>query len=40
MNCAPPNLPVPLRYAVGFAMFYLTVLFGEFGGAQFIYFRF
>jgi alginate O-acetyltransferase complex protein AlgI len=37
---ALPNLPVPLRYAVGFAMFYLTILFGEFGGAQFIYFRF
>ena len=37
---ALPKLPVPLRYAVGFALFYLTALFGEFGGAQFIYFRF
>jgi alginate O-acetyltransferase complex protein AlgI len=37
---ALPHLPVPLRYGVGFALFYLTVFFGEFGGAQFIYFRF
>jgi hypothetical protein len=28
------------RYAVYGALFYLIVLFGSFGGAQFIYFQF
>lgn len=37
---AVPRLPRPLRYAVIVGLAYLTVLFGEFGGAQFIYFQF
>ena len=37
---AVPTLPVVLRYAVFVALGYLTVLFGEFAGAQFIYFQF
>ena len=32
-----PAIP---RYAVYAAVFYLIVLFGSFGGAQFIYFQF
>jgi hypothetical protein len=34
------RLPAPVRYSVYAAMFYLTVLFGDFAGAQFIYFQF
>ena len=37
---ALPKIAVPLRYALCLALFYLTAFFGEFGGAQFIYFRF
>jgi D-alanyl-lipoteichoic acid acyltransferase DltB (MBOAT superfamily) len=37
---APLDLPWPLRYAVFGAVFYLTLLFGDFEGAQFIYFQF
>ncbi len=37
---ALPKLSAPVRYALCFSLFYLTVFFGEFGGAQFIYFRF
>jgi alginate O-acetyltransferase complex protein AlgI len=33
-------LPLAPRYAVYVALAFLTVLFGEFGGAQFIYFQF
>ena len=28
------------RYAICLALFYVTVLWGEFGGGEFIYFRF
>ena len=34
------SLPVAVRYSVYAAMIYLTVLFGDFAGAQFIYFQF
>lgn len=37
---AVPKLPLVARYAVFVALAYLTVLFGEFGGSQFIYFQF
>jgi hypothetical protein len=37
---AVPTLPLLARYAVFVALAYLTLLFGEFGGAQFIYFQF
>jgi alginate O-acetyltransferase complex protein AlgI len=37
---AVPKLPLVARYAVCVALVYLTVLFGEFGGSQFIYFQF
>ena len=37
---AVPALPLVARYAVFVALAYLTLLFGEFGGAQFIYFQF
>ncbi len=37
---AVPKLPLVARYAVLVALAYLTVLFGEFGGSQFIYFQF
>ena len=37
---AIPRLPVGVRYSVYVALAYLTVLFGEFGGSQFIYFQF
>ncbi len=37
---AVPRLPLVARYAVCVALVYLTVLFGEFGGSQFIYFQF
>ena len=35
-----PKLPRPVRYSVYAATFYLTMLFGNFGGAEFIYFQF
>jgi D-alanyl-lipoteichoic acid acyltransferase DltB (MBOAT superfamily) len=35
-----PTLPVGVRYSVYAATFYLTLLFGNFGGAEFIYFQF
>ena len=35
-----PKLPVVVRYSVYAATFYLTILFGNFGGAEFIYFQF
>jgi D-alanyl-lipoteichoic acid acyltransferase DltB (MBOAT superfamily) len=35
-----PRLPVGVRYSVYAATFYLTLLFGNFGGAEFIYFQF
>jgi alginate O-acetyltransferase complex protein AlgI len=34
------NLPQPVRYALYGAVFYLVLLFGDFQGAQFIYFQF
>jgi alginate O-acetyltransferase complex protein AlgI len=34
------TLPVAVRYSVYAAMLYLTVLFGDFAGSQFIYFQF
>jgi D-alanyl-lipoteichoic acid acyltransferase DltB (MBOAT superfamily) len=34
------RLPVGVRYSVYAATFYLTMLFGNFGGAEFIYFQF
>jgi alginate O-acetyltransferase complex protein AlgI len=37
---AIPKLPLLPRYAVYGALFYLILLFGSFGGAQFIYFQF
>ena len=35
-----PKLPVGVRYSLYAATFYLTMLFGNFGGAEFIYFQF
>jgi alginate O-acetyltransferase complex protein AlgI len=35
-----PRLPIAVRYSVYAAAFYLTMLFGNFGGAEFIYFQF
>jgi alginate O-acetyltransferase complex protein AlgI len=35
-----PRLPAVVRYSVYAAAFYLTMLFGNFGGAEFIYFQF
>jgi alginate O-acetyltransferase complex protein AlgI len=35
-----PRLPRAVRYSVYAATFYLTVLFGNFGGGEFIYFQF
>ena len=35
-----PRLPLAVRYCVYAATFYLTMLFGNFGGAEFIYFQF
>jgi alginate O-acetyltransferase complex protein AlgI len=35
-----PRLPAVVRYSVYAAAFYLTLLFGNFGGAEFIYFQF
>jgi alginate O-acetyltransferase complex protein AlgI len=37
---AVPKLPLLPRYAVYGALFYLILLFGSFGGSQFIYFQF
>jgi D-alanyl-lipoteichoic acid acyltransferase DltB (MBOAT superfamily) len=37
---APLGLPRPVRYALVGAVFYLILLFGDFEGAQFIYFQF
>ena len=37
---AIPKLPPAVRYSVYAATFYLTLLFGNFGGAEFIYFQF
>jgi D-alanyl-lipoteichoic acid acyltransferase DltB (MBOAT superfamily) len=37
---APLSAPLPWRYAVYGAVFYLVLLFGDFEGAQFIYFQF
>jgi D-alanyl-lipoteichoic acid acyltransferase DltB (MBOAT superfamily) len=37
---AVPRLPLAVRYSVYAATFYLTMLFGNFGGAEFIYFQF
>jgi alginate O-acetyltransferase complex protein AlgI len=34
------SLPVAVRYTIYAAMLYLTVLFGDFAGSQFIYFQF
>ena len=34
------RLPVGVRYSIYAATFYLTMLFGNFGGAEFIYFQF
>jgi alginate O-acetyltransferase complex protein AlgI len=34
------QLPLPVRYALYGAVFYLVLLFGDFEGAQFIYFQF
>ncbi len=35
-----PRLAPGVRYSVYAATFYLTMLFGNFGGAEFIYFQF
>ena len=35
-----PRLPVGVRYSIYAATGYLTLLFGNFGGAEFIYFQF
>jgi D-alanyl-lipoteichoic acid acyltransferase DltB (MBOAT superfamily) len=37
---APLGLPRPVRYALYGAVFYLVLLFGDFEGAQFLYFQF
>jgi D-alanyl-lipoteichoic acid acyltransferase DltB (MBOAT superfamily) len=37
---AVPRLRLPVRYAIYAATFYLIFLFGNFGGADFIYFQF
>jgi alginate O-acetyltransferase complex protein AlgI len=34
------RLPIGVRYSVYAATFYLTMLFGNFGGSDFIYFQF
>jgi alginate O-acetyltransferase complex protein AlgI len=35
-----PKLPAGVRYSIYAATFYLTMLFGNFGGSEFIYFQF
>ena len=37
---AVTRLPLLPRYAIYGALFYLVLLFGQYGGAQFIYFQF
>jgi alginate O-acetyltransferase complex protein AlgI len=37
---AVPSLPIVARYAVYVGLAFMTLLFGEFGGSQFIYFQF
>jgi hypothetical protein len=37
---AVTRLPFPARYAIYAGMFYLVLLFGQYGGAEFIYFQF
>ena len=37
---AVPKLPLVARYTICVGLAYLTVLFGEFGGSQFVYFQF
>jgi len=37
---AVPRLPLVARYAIYAGMFYLVLLFGQYGGAEFIYFQF
>jgi len=37
---AVPRLPVTVRYSIYAATWYLVLLFGNFGGAEFIYFQF
>jgi hypothetical protein len=37
---APLEWPLVARYALFCAVFYLILLFGDFEGAQFIYFQF
>jgi hypothetical protein len=39
-DSAPLELARPIRYALYGAVFYLVLLFGNFEGAQFIYFQF
>ena len=34
------RFPLAMRYSVYAATFYLTMLFGNFGGSEFIYFQF
>jgi alginate O-acetyltransferase complex protein AlgI len=35
-----PTLPTGVRYSLYVATFFLTMLFGNFGGSEFIYFQF
>ena len=35
-----PKMPVGVRYAIYVATLYLILLFGNFGGSDFIYFQF
>jgi alginate O-acetyltransferase complex protein AlgI len=35
-----PRMPVAVRYTVYVATMYLILLFGNFGGSEFIYFQF
>jgi hypothetical protein len=37
---APLTLPLVARYAIYGAVFLLVLLFGDFGGSEFIYFQF
>jgi hypothetical protein len=40
VHCGKRRRPVVSRDAVCVGLAYLTVLFGEFGGSQFMYFQF
>ena len=40
MKAGVPRLPAAVRYSVYAGAFYLIMLFGNFGGAEFIYFQF